>query len=181
MTSILKVSEIQDPTNSNTAISIDAAGKVTAPNLVMPAGSVVQVKQVNWTQTSSTSSSSFVSMGEIGSITTTVANSKILVTTNIPLQLSSSNNSQSRLELRNSLDSYTGYLEHHVVIGYQESSGGYAQEHLGWNTLHDAQQPAGTTISYRTYFRVASGNGGYYIDAWGASPNYKCTLMEIAQ
>jgi hypothetical protein len=43
MTSILKVSEIQDPTNSNTAISIDAAGNVTAPNLVMPAGSVVQV------------------------------------------------------------------------------------------------------------------------------------------
>jgi hypothetical protein len=34
MTSILKVSEIQDPTNSNTAISIDSAGLVTLPNSV---------------------------------------------------------------------------------------------------------------------------------------------------
>lgn len=33
MTSILKVSEIQDPTNSNTAISIDSAGRVLMPAL----------------------------------------------------------------------------------------------------------------------------------------------------
>ena len=31
MTSILKVSEIQDPTNSNTALTIDAAGRVLMP------------------------------------------------------------------------------------------------------------------------------------------------------
>ena len=31
MTSILKVSSIQDPTNSNTALSIDASGIVTTP------------------------------------------------------------------------------------------------------------------------------------------------------
>jgi hypothetical protein len=31
MTSILKVSEIQDPTNSNTALTIDSAGRVTQP------------------------------------------------------------------------------------------------------------------------------------------------------
>ena len=35
MTSILKVSEIQDPTNSNTAISIDSAGVVSMANSVM--------------------------------------------------------------------------------------------------------------------------------------------------
>lgn len=34
MTSILKVSEIQDPTNSNTALSIDGSGNITKPNLV---------------------------------------------------------------------------------------------------------------------------------------------------
>lgn len=32
MTSILKVSSIQDPTNSNTALSIDTSGRVTMPN-----------------------------------------------------------------------------------------------------------------------------------------------------
>ena len=31
MTSILKVSEIQDPTNSNTALTIDSSGVITAP------------------------------------------------------------------------------------------------------------------------------------------------------
>lgn len=34
MTSILKVSEIQDPTNSNTALTIDSAGRVLMPQLV---------------------------------------------------------------------------------------------------------------------------------------------------
>lgn len=33
MTSILKVSEIQDPTNSNTALSIDSSGQVALPNI----------------------------------------------------------------------------------------------------------------------------------------------------
>lgn len=35
MTSILKVSEIQDPTNSNTALSIDTSGRITMPNKPM--------------------------------------------------------------------------------------------------------------------------------------------------
>ena len=35
MTSILKVTEIQDPTNSNTAIEIDTSGVVTFPNTVV--------------------------------------------------------------------------------------------------------------------------------------------------
>ena len=33
MTSILKVTEIQDPTNSNTALSIDSSGQVALPNI----------------------------------------------------------------------------------------------------------------------------------------------------
>ena len=35
MTSILKVSEIQDPTNSNTALTIDSSGRVDMPSTVM--------------------------------------------------------------------------------------------------------------------------------------------------
>ena len=41
MTSILKVSEIQDPTNSNTALSIDTSGRITTP--ARPAFSVKRV------------------------------------------------------------------------------------------------------------------------------------------
>ena len=161
---------------------VDTITEKTSGNGVQIPGHVIQVKQVNWTTTGSSSSTSFVSMGEIGSITTTATNSKILVTTNMPLQLSSSAYSQALLEIRNSLDSYTNYLERHFAVGAPESSGGYTMEHLGWNTLHDAQQPAGTTISYRTYYKLVNGSGAYYIDGWGQSGlSYKCTLMEIAQ
>ena len=79
MTSILKVSEIQDPTNSNTAISIDAAGNVTAPNLVMPAGSVVQVVRAGWSSHAGTSSTSLVNTGRSATITPTSVNSKVLI------------------------------------------------------------------------------------------------------
>jgi hypothetical protein len=162
---------------------VDTITEKTAGNGVQIPGHVVQVKQIDWTQTNSTSSASFVNMGEIGSITTTAANSKILVITNIPSQVSSSSDTRVILELRHSLDSYAGNLERHVMVGYREAGGGWAMEHLGWNCLHDAQQPAGTSISYRTYIQFQSGASSvYYIDAWGQSSlKYKCTLMEIAQ
>ena len=98
MTSILKVSEIQDPTNSNTAISIDAAGKVTAPNLVMPAGSVEQVKSVTKTDTFSTSSDSFVDVTGLSvNITPSSATSKIVVTASVT---GAGTTSQARMEGR---------------------------------------------------------------------------------
>jgi hypothetical protein len=162
-------------------IAPNLQSKISAPNLTLPTGSVIQVKQVNWTTTGNSSSTSYVNMGQIGSITTTLANSKILVMTNIPSQTASNSDSRLNLELRHSLDSYVGYLERHTMVGYREAGGGWAMEHLGWNALHDAQQAAGTTIYYRTYLKMVNGNSGaYYIDGWGQSPNYKCTLMEIA-
>ena len=42
MTSILKVSEIQDPTNSNTALSIDSTGRILTP--ARPAFSVIHIE-----------------------------------------------------------------------------------------------------------------------------------------
>ena len=172
MSSILKVDQIQ-LANGNTPTAGDLGLNTT--------GSVVQVKQVNWTTTGNSGSTSYVNMGEIGSITTTLANSKILVMTNIPAQVSSDSDSRFNFELRHSLDSYAAHLERHTVIGYREAGGGWAMEHLGWNCLHNAQQPAGTTIYYRTYLqKVNSNSTAYYVDGWGQSPNYKCTLMEIA-
>jgi len=47
MTSILKVSEIQDPTNSNTALSIDSSGNVTAGgNIITPARPAFSVRRI---------------------------------------------------------------------------------------------------------------------------------------
>ena len=42
MTSILKVTEIQDPTNSNTALTIDSTGRILTPT--RPAFSVTQIE-----------------------------------------------------------------------------------------------------------------------------------------
>lgn len=62
MTSILKVSEIQDPTNSNTALTFDSTGKVTAGNLTSP-GHVVQVTPIIYSNTQySSSSTSWVAL-----------------------------------------------------------------------------------------------------------------------
>jgi len=75
MTSILKVSEIQDPTNSNTALTIDANGNVNIP------GHVVQVVSATKTDTLSTSSDSFVDVTGLSvNITPSSATSKIFVT-----------------------------------------------------------------------------------------------------
>ena len=78
MTSILKVSEIQDPTNSNTAISIDATGKVTAPNLTSP-GHVVQVVYNELTSSGSASGGSWQTILS-ATITPSSASNKIIVT-----------------------------------------------------------------------------------------------------
>ena len=78
MTSILKVSEIQDPTNSNTAISIDATGKVTAPNLTSP-GHVIQVKNTTSNASVSMTGQTFVNSGVYVDFTPLSASSTIVV------------------------------------------------------------------------------------------------------
>jgi len=60
MTSILKVSTIQDPTNSNTALTIDGAGRVTATNIDLPSGTVVTAVSNYSTTTAVHSSTSYL-------------------------------------------------------------------------------------------------------------------------
>ena len=79
MTSILKVSEIQDPTNSNTALTIDSAGNVTAGNLASP-GHVIQV--VNATSTTGvevSGSTLYTAVNPSVTITPSSSSSKILI------------------------------------------------------------------------------------------------------
>lgn len=73
MTSILKVSEIQDPTNSNTALTINATGDVNIP------GSVIQVVKRITNGGKGTTSSSYADIDQYIDITPKFANSLILV------------------------------------------------------------------------------------------------------
>lgn len=74
MSSILKVGEIQDPTNGNTALTIDSAGNIKN------SGAVVQVQQTTTTTLSAVSAASFASVGLDVNITPKFADSKILIT-----------------------------------------------------------------------------------------------------
>jgi hypothetical protein len=84
MTSILKVSEIQDPTNSNTAISIDAAGKVTAGNLTSPGHVVQVVEAVQPSQVVISSTYPTFTTIITGSITPKFSGSKFIISAVLP-------------------------------------------------------------------------------------------------
>ena len=74
MSSILKVGEIQDPTNGNTALTIDSAGNIKN------SGAVVQVQQTTTTTLSAVTAASFAAVGLDVNITPKFADSKILIT-----------------------------------------------------------------------------------------------------
>ena len=79
MASILGVETLQNP-NGTTAATIAADGKFTAPKLVMPTGSVLQVQQsIGSASVLNISSTSYVDTGLSIDITPRDANSKFLV------------------------------------------------------------------------------------------------------
>lgn len=79
MSSVLKVSEIQDPTNSNSAIEVDSTGSVSLPNT---SGGILQVKSTLWQARSSKSYTAATTtvVDELAvTITPRDANSKFLI------------------------------------------------------------------------------------------------------
>jgi len=168
MTSILKVSEIQDPTNSNTAISIDATGKVTAPNLVMPAGSVIQVVS-NFTKADiNTTSTSFVSTGLSASITPTSTSSKVLVIVSVGSWYVSANSAFGTVfrDTTNIGDSSAGLMQVYQNASYAPS------------TCQVLDAPASTSsLTYAVHFRAVGGTSYVSYSTYG---HFTITLMEIA-
>ena len=73
MSSVLKVSEIQDPTNGNTALTINSSGKL------LSAGHVVQVKSTRFKTNFNMSSTTFGATGHTVSITPSSTSSKIFI------------------------------------------------------------------------------------------------------
>ena len=179
MTSILKVSEIQDPTNSNTAISIDAAGKVTAPNLVMPAGSVVQVKGTSTGVTLQTTNTSYVDMTNMTlSITPSSASSKILVIASLSVAAQRSGTVDIHGSTRLMRD--TTEISRHDIRTYDFGVGGiYIMGTLAYSYT-DAPSTT-SAVTYKFQMRKVAPN----TSSMDMNPeaNNKCemVLMEIAQ
>jgi len=171
---------IQTANLADSAVSTAKLADSAVTSAKLPSGSIIQVKNFSWTAQSNTNSTSFTSMGQIGAMTTTRANSKILITTNIPLQVYGAENTRYQIVLRHSVDSYAANLSSHPAVNYAAASGDWVMPHLGWNALHDHSQSVGTTINYRTYIKKNVGSqNAYYADFWGDSGAFETTMMEI--
>ena len=146
---------------------------VTSSNL--PSGSVLQVQEALVNGAANTSSTSFVWAGHSANITTTRANSKILVMNNTAAQQHSG---WGQIALRSSVDSYASNLQTLLVM---EEIGNWAQSGFPMLYLHSPNQSSGTTITYRDYFKSGDGSHStYYFDGWGQEQTYRWVLMEIA-
>ena len=170
MTSILKVSEIQDPTNSNTAISIDAAGKVTAPNLVMPAGTVVQVVSMTSNLDTTFNTSSYTDTAYTLSITPSSTSSKIFVLWAAEVTILGDTAVWFNLKRAG-----TQIVEPFVSAGNFGSS----NQHGHGYSFNYLDSPA--TTSATTYLIQLKESGSGSVRLTGEGGTGSLTLMEIAQ
>ena len=148
-------------------------------------GHVVNVTTASYNNGASYSANtSYVNTATLGTVTTKLANSKIMIVTDVPIQTQKQNTIWS-VALRSSIDSYSSNLviKHFVRYSTNDHTTGFT----GMTYLHNASVAAGTAITYRYYVKASntSGGGWYCIDQWGVSnaTGYAFTtnMLEIAQ
>ena len=144
----------------------------------LPTGSVIQTVYAAYSTSTSTNSTTPVAIGPQISITTTVANSKILVSLSAPTQINSGSAVTFSVSWRNSTDSYASNIAVYPAV----IDGGWYELPSHFQTYSSPAVAAGTTITYKIYVARASGSGYLYlVDSWstGAS-NMPIIAMEIA-
>jgi hypothetical protein len=166
----------------NANIEAVAATKLTGtvPDANAPSGSVIQVVNANATGSFSTSSGSFVhATNHSLSITTSVANSRIILLCNTPIQLiATTSGTLGATTFRSSIDSYSANIGETISANATEAGSGWGE----WSTLHAVHSPAqgaGTAITYRVYVRC-SASTAYFPDPWGYGHTSNFMAMEIA-
>ena len=163
-------------------LKVDTINEKTSGNGVTIPGHVIQAVTATFSG-ASTGSTSLVAMATCGSITTTVANSKLLVTAAAQMQVGASTtaDTKSQFALRSSTDSYASNLHTQALVNYRTSSNGWQQQGMPFHILHSPSAAKGTTITYKIYGRKVSGSYSVYlIDAWGLGAEGKLTILEIA-
>ena len=181
MTSILKVSEIQDPTNSNTALTIDANGNVNIP------GHVLQVKHTRYASEFVYSSGTSWVTFFTATFTPKVANSHIYVdiNTNIGRRTAGETQFGHRLQRNGTTLSAAQHLNTSLSTNFDvfrspDTANGNLHIFQSFSMVDDSHN----TTSQITYtFQVASPNSGYpdmYFNFDGRSSTYM-KLTEIAQ
>ncbi|MBR48413.1 MAG: hypothetical protein CMC59_07635 [Flavobacteriaceae bacterium] len=146
---------------------VNANAAIAATKYVMPSGSVIQTVNSTYNSSSALNSQSYVAAATLGTITTTVANSKILTFTNIPIQTRDIDNIYF-IALRSSLDSYASNLQMNLHVNYATND--HLLPYTGMNYLHSPNQSASTAITYKLYIKNSNNSAGWYmLDTWGQS------------
>ena len=178
--STLAVNQITAQTGNT--VSLESGHKLSgaAGSIVVP-GTILQTVKNSVTGGASMSSSTAAAMVTLGTITTTIANSKIIFSSTIPVQLGSNSNAKALYTLRSSVDSYSASLESHPCVNYGDGSNGWKQMGNNWFTLHSPSQSAGTAITYKIYGRSVAGSSSIYVlDGWGLAADHPTVMIEIA-
>ena len=182
MSSILKVSEIQDPTNGNTALAIDSTGDITT--LKAP-GSVIQVHTVGHGTYQENNSSSYSDTGLTGSITPKFSNSLILIVVSANVSTSGSNSSENGVRLYRSAPTTATVQEiQRILLLYGASGGDHQGTYHAGVTMFDTPGTT-STCTYKWQNKVLSGGGDIRHNDYavtGVPTNQaRMILMEIAQ
>tara|TARA_R110001592_G_scaffold272945_1_gene539807 strand:+ start:1748 stop:2578 length:831 start_codon:yes stop_codon:yes gene_type:complete len=152
----------------------------TVASARFPTGSVINTTQGSITISNSASATtSYVAICTLGTVTTTQASSKILVMSNVPVQVQKTN-MITTVQVRSSLDSYSASLQQQHMTNYDTN--GHDLPFTGTNFIHTHGQAAGVAITYKYYIKGSNSNAGFYSpDAWGQSGfSYNTEFLEIA-
>lgn len=150
------------------------SGQVAYANA--PSGSIIQTVSTPYNGSVATNSSTPVHLGAQISITTKLANSKILVSLSAPVQVNNGANCRFALSWRSSVDNYASDVAVYPAV----IEGGWYELPSHLEYYHSPSQPAGTTITYKLYVSKQSGSGYLYlIDSWGYAGGLPIVAMEI--
>jgi hypothetical protein len=169
-------SAITFPDSSVQNTSAIVSGYVPYANL--PAGSVLQVVNVDYGTETSSASSTFSDTGLTATITPKFATSKILVLVTQEGCAKASNNTALQLKL---LRNGSVILNIDDVAGENSTT---TQSYFGACATNYLDSPATTSaMTYKTQFASRANNGTVYVQAFGSNSGYTrstITLMEIA-
>jgi hypothetical protein len=168
----------------STKIAVTSAGAaitgaLTVNGTAIAPSKILQVVNASSTSTATTTSASYVDSGLCtASITTTAANSKLLVIQTFAPEVLISASAGAVIATRSSLDSYGSNLAQ-TAINY--ASGYGVQTNSTLQVLHNPLQGSGTTITYKLYwFRNFGSNTQYIGDGWTVNPTNTITILEVA-
>ena len=165
------------PTANGTVITTGSSGQ-SIPKAALPTGSVLQVVNVAYSTTQSTTSGTLADTGLSASITPTSSSSKILVLIDhCGCRVQPTTSMRGAIVL---LRGSTQILVLDTLVGFTGTTNNNAIGSVSANYL---DSPATTSsVTYKTQFAVDSGSGTFYLNNSGSTgqPNSTITLMEIA-